>query len=99
MLCGLCSANLQLFPSKRPAACVLLCCGVVYAGTAGRLMTDESKLLPLNVERSTGKPKHIMKNYAERLPQTQLRWVDTRLAGIGTRQLLSRPVSRLLCKS
>lgn len=84
----LCYANLQLLTSTCPAACVLRCCRVMLAGTAGRLLMDESKLLPFNVERSTGKPKHIMKNNAERLPQTQLRWVDGRLAG--TQQLLTR---------
>jgi len=43
------------------------------AGTAGRLLSDDNKLLPYNIEHETGKPKYTMSNNGERVPQTRLR--------------------------
>jgi hypothetical protein len=45
----------------------------VPAGTAGRLLVDDDRLLPFNKQRETDKPIYTMKNGAERIPQTQLR--------------------------
>jgi hypothetical protein len=36
-------------------------------------LMDADKLLPFNKQPDTNKPKHVLKNGAERIAQTQLR--------------------------
>lgn len=50
----------------------LLSCHIP-AGTAGRLLMDDDRLLPFNKQTDSDKPKYTMRNGAERIPQTQLR--------------------------
>lgn len=45
----------------------------VSAGTAGRLLDDGNRMLPLNLDPDTGLPRLPLKNTGSRVPQTQLR--------------------------
>jgi hypothetical protein len=50
------------------------CCCCCPAGTGGRLLDDGNRMLPLNFDPLSGRPRTTsLKNLASRVPYTQLR--------------------------
>jgi hypothetical protein len=60
-------------PEDSPCGGMFDCLFDCLVGTAGRLLMDEGRLLPLNLDTDTGKPLTELKNTARQVPQTQLR--------------------------